>query len=61
MPCQKGTMQPRPISAVASTDGTHVMSGFEVQPNQNSPAGKATAPMIIGGRRSSGIALPYLL
>jgi hypothetical protein len=79
MPCQNGTIQPRPISAVARTEGTQVIFGLDVlksvsgglgtrkkkddahQPNQKRPMGRRMAPAIIGGSRSSGMALPCFL
>lgn len=43
------------------TCGTQEIDGNDVHPNQNSEIGRMTAPMIIGGNRSSGIALPCLM
>ena len=36
------------------------MCGLEVQANQMRPIGRTIAPMIIGGKRSSGMTWPCL-
>lgn len=61
IPCQKVTSIPIPIRALDITWGTQVIDGEEVQPNQKNAIGSTTAPTIIGGRRCSGMGLPYFL
>ncbi|OKP05831.1 hypothetical protein PENSUB_6551 [Penicillium subrubescens] len=49
---------PAPMGTPATTCAVQGTEGFELQPNQNRPAGKSTAMGITGGRRSSGRTVP---
>ena len=54
----KSKYMPQPMKPPATTWLGQGMVGLEVQANQNMPAGIRAPPMIISGRRDSGLNSP---